>query len=63
MRITRFLNERGEEHLGVDRGEGTAECLQGSVYAAAGRRMERDARAATKRGPPPACEEAASECD
>ncbi len=38
MRITRFLNERGEEHLGVDRGDRTAECLQGSVYAAAGRR-------------------------
>jgi 2-keto-4-pentenoate hydratase/2-oxohepta-3-ene-1,7-dioic acid hydratase in catechol pathway len=48
MRITRFLDERGEEHLGVDRGDGTAECLQGSVYAVAGRRpsgrVERIAR-------------------
>ena len=38
MRIAGFLNKRGEEHVGVDRGDGTAECLQGDVYAAEGRR-------------------------
>lgn len=39
MRITRFLNERGEKCFGLDRGDGTAECLQGDVYAAEGRRL------------------------
>ena len=38
MRITRFLDERGEERFGADRGDGTAECLQGDLYAPDGRR-------------------------
>ena len=32
MRIVRFLDSSGDEQFGLDRGDGTAECLAGSIY-------------------------------
>jgi len=52
MRMARFLDTRGDVRLGVDRGDGTAACLEGDGYAPASLRETGSVERIVKRLPP-----------